>query len=336
MTTIYDIARAAGVTATTVSNVLSGKGSVSSATRARVMQCAEELKYSPNLVARSLIKGRTGVLGLAFPSIDNPFYAEITAAMERLAYQAGFRIFVSTFSNGDQTGQEMLKDLALRRVDGVIIFSAAISLDIIQSLSLPHLPIIYCLEEEMQPCPFPALSYDFFQGGKLAGEHLLSLGHRHIGLLTDLGDQDQYCHVARVKGLQAALAAYNLMLDSRLIKNGRSDVEIGKSAGYELLTQPDRPSAVFATNDMMALGLMAAAWELNIQIPRDLSIIGFDGISIALYTTPPLTTIKVDREMLAAEAINLLLHNIDHPTSSQSIVLPATLLEGASTGPLLL
>ncbi|GHO83647.1 LacI family DNA-binding transcriptional regulator [Dictyobacter formicarum] len=334
MTTIYDIARAAGVTATTVSNVLSGKGSVSSATRARVMQYAEELNYSPNLVARSLIKGRTGVLGLVFPSIDNPFYAEITAAMERLAYQAGFRIFVSTFSNGDQTGQKMLKDLALRRVDGVIIFSAAISLDIIHAMALPHLPIIYCLEEEMQACPFPALSYNFFQGGQLAGEHLLSLGHRHIGLLTHMTDEGEYCHVARVKGLQAALATYNLELDSRLVKNGISSVEPGKIVGRELLTQPNRPTAVFATNDMMAIGLMAAAWELNIQIPRDLSVIGFDGIAISRFTTPPLTTIKIDIDRLAAEAINLLLHNIENPLSSQTIVLPAQLLAGASTGPL--
>lgn len=336
MTTIYDIARAAGVTATTVSNVLSGKGSVSSATRARVMQYVEELKYSPNLVARSLIKGRTGVLGLVFPSIDNPFYAEITAAMERLAYQAGFRIFVSTFSNGDQTGQKMLRDLALRRVDGVIIFSAAITLDIIQTMALPHLPIIYCLQEEMQACPFPAISYNFFEGGRLAGDHLLSLGHRHIGVITDMDDEGQYCHTARIKGLQAVLASYNLTLDSSLVKNGDSRVEIGKTVGYELLTQSNRPTAVFATNDMMAIGLMAAAWELNIQIPRDLSVVGFDGIAMSRFTTPPLTTLKIDIDMLATEAINLLLHNIEHPSSSQTIVLPAQILAGTSTGPLLL
>jgi len=334
MTTIYDIARAAGVTATTVSNVLSGKGSVSSATRARVMQYAKELNYSPNLIARSLIKGRTGVLGLAFPSVDNPFYAEITAAMERLAYQAGFRIFVSTFSNGAQTGQKMLKDLALRRVDGVIIFSAAIAIDIISSMALPDLPIIYCLEEEMQDCPFPAISYDFFQGGQLAGEHLLSLGHRNIGLLTHITDGNHYNHGARVKGLQAALANYNLELDMRLVKNGASDVEPGKIAGRELLTQPDRPTAVFATNDMMAIGLMAAAWELNIRVPQDLSIIGFDGITISRYTTPPLTTIKIDTEKLTAKTIELLLQNIKHPSAPQSILFPAELLVGASTGPL--
>ncbi|GCE23796.1 LacI family DNA-binding transcriptional regulator [Dictyobacter kobayashii] len=336
MTTIYDIARAAGVTATTVSNVLSGKGSVSSATRARVMQYVEELHYSPNLVARSLIKGRTGVLGLVFPSIDNPFFAEMTAAMECLAYQAGFRVFVSTFSSGDQTGQKMLRDLALRRVDGVIIFSAAITLDIIQAMELPNLPIIYCLEEEMQPCPFPAISYDFFEGGRLAGEHLLSLGHRRIGVITDMTDEGQLCHRSRIKGLQTALASYDLTLDTDLMKNGHSNAETGKAVGYELLTHPNRPTAVFATNDMMAMGLMTAAWELNIQIPRDLSIIGFDGIAISRFTTPPLTTIKIDIEALAAEAINLLLHEIKHPNSQNSVVLPATLVQGASTGPLLL
>ena len=182
MTTIYDIAKAAGVTATTVSNVLSGKGSVSAATRSRVMQYAQDLGYQPNLIARSLIKGRTGVIGLALPNIENPFYAEITAVLERLAYQASLRVFVTTLITGDPMGQKLLGDLVLRQVDGLLVMGGCPPLPTIHAITTPQLPIVRCLWEEDKQDPSPSVSFDFFQGARLAAEHLLSLGHRPLPL----------------------------------------------------------------------------------------------------------------------------------------------------------
>jgi DNA-binding LacI/PurR family transcriptional regulator len=334
MTTIYDIAKAAGVTATTVSNVLSGKGSVSAATRARVLKYVRELEYQPNLIARSLIKGRTGVIGLVVSSLDNPFYAEATAVVERLAYAAGLRVFTTSLSGDDQEGQKMLKDLILRQVDGILVTSGSwTEQQTIQSVISMQLPVVYCFWEDNKPASVLSTAIDLEHGGLLAGQHLLSLGHRRIGVITHLNSDGSNAHQPRIVGFQAALAQHGLSLDPSLLQDGRSSMERGKVATHTLLTRPDPPTAIFATNDAMAIGAMSAAWELGLQIPRDLSIVGLDDITMAKYTVPPLTTVAIDKEMLLSHAIKLLLDAID----GQEVVSPppfsVDLIVRSSTGP---
>jgi DNA-binding LacI/PurR family transcriptional regulator len=331
MTTIYDIAKAAGVTATTVSNVLSGKGSVSAATRSRVMQYVQDLGYQPNLIARSLIKGRTGVIGLALPNIENPFYAEITAVLERLAYKASLRVFVTTLTIGDPMGQKLLGDLVLRQVDGLLVMGGCPPLPTIHAITTPHLPIVRCLWEEDEKDASPAVSYDFFQGGQLVAEHLLSLGHRHFGVVACMGPDGTESSL-RVSGFRKALATHGLTLDPQLIQPGQYSMEGGKEAGYKLLTHPTPPTAIFATNDLMAIGVMAAAWELGKQIPRDLSIVGLDDIAPARYTTPPLTTIVIDKTAIMSQAINVLLQAIESQPVVSPPMFPAALAVRGSTG----
>jgi DNA-binding LacI/PurR family transcriptional regulator len=332
MTTIYDIAKAAGVTATTVSNVLSGKGSVSAATRSRVMQYVQELGYQPNLIARSLIKGRTGVIGLALPTIDNPFYAEIIAVLERLAYKANQRVFVTTLTTGDPMGQKLLGDLVLRQVDGLLVLGGCPPLSTIHAITTPQLPIVRCLWEGSEKDDSPSVSYDFFQGGQLAGEHLLSLGHRHFGVVACM-EPDGSETSLRVSGFRQVLATHDLTLDPQMLQPGQYTMEGGKEAGYKLLTHPTPPTAIFATNDLMAIGVMAAAWELGKQIPRDLSVVGLDDISAARYTTPPLTTTVIDKTTIMSQAINLLLQAIEGQPLVSPPMSPATLAVRGSTGP---
>jgi DNA-binding LacI/PurR family transcriptional regulator len=332
MATIYDIAKAAGVTATTVSYVLAGKGSVSAATRLRVMKYAQELGYQPNLVARSLIKGRTGVIGLALPNIENPFYAEVIAVVERQAYKAGFRVFVTTLSNDDVVGQKLLGDLVLRKVDGLLVMGGCPPLQTLRAIVTPQLPIVCCLWEGKDEEASPSVAYDFFQGGQLAAEHLLSLGHRRFGVVAHV-DPDGSVPSLRVAGFRQALAAHDITLEPQFIQPGQYTVEAGKEAGYKLLTLPTPPTAIFSTNDVMAIGVMAAAWELGIQIPRDLSIVGLDDILLARYTTPPLTTIVLDKTMIMAHAIGVLLQVIEGQPVVSPPMFPATLAVRGSTGP---
>lgn len=332
MATIYDIAKAAGVTATTVSYVLAGKGSVSAATRSRVMKFARELGYQPNLVARSLIKGRTGVIGLALPNIENPFYAEIIAVVERRAYQDGLRVFVTTLSNDDVVGQKLLGDLVLRKVDGLLVMGGCPPLQTLRTIVTPDLPIVCCLWEGKDEVASPSVAYDFFQGGQLAAEHLLNLGHRCFGVVASV-DPDGSAPSLRVSGFRETLATHDIILDPHYIQPGQYTVENGKEAGYKLLTLPTPPTAIFATNDVMAIGVMAAAWELGIQIPRDLSIIGLDDILLARYTTPPLTTIALDKTMIMSQAIEVLLQVIEGQSVVSPPMFPATLVVRGSTGP---
>ncbi|GCF11585.1 LacI family DNA-binding transcriptional regulator [Dictyobacter arantiisoli] len=332
MTTIYDIAKAAGVTATTVSNVLHGKGSVSAATRARVMQYVQDMKYSPNMVARSLIQGRTKIIGLVLRDLNSPFFSEITTAVESLAYQADLRVFVSTFTTDNQVNQHMLQDLALRRVDGILVLSSAIKPRELQTFSLPNLPLVYCLGESDASKIFPAVSFDFYQGGRLAAEHLLALEHRNIGIITHKTPEGGIEHFARVNGMLETLSKHQITVDEGMIKAGQSCLEDGRAAAYELLSGPQRPTAIFTTNDLMAIGTISAAWQLGIRIPEDLSVIGFDDISLARFTTPPLTTIKLDTNAMAKQAIELLQQTISQPDNPSPPLIPVRLVERASTG----
>lgn len=333
MTTIYDIARAAGVTATTVSNVLSGKGSVSEKTRARVLQYAQELGYSPNLVARSLIKGRTGIIGLIVHPVDNPFFAELVATTEALAYETDLRIFVTTLVDDDKMTQLMLKDLIARKVDGIIV-TCALSPQVMQKLVPPDLPVIYCLWEGKEFPEYPMAFFDFFHAGRLAAEHLLEAGHRRFGILTHLDDRNNDHHAARTDGFKSALMEHGLSVDPNLIKGGASNLERGKAAAYEILTYPERPGAIFATTDLMAIGVLSAAWDLGIRVPEDLSIVGIDDINLAKYTSPPLTTVRIDKHRLIRHALHTLQQAIEHQPIISSHVLKPELIIRHSVAPL--
>lgn len=337
MVTIYDIAKAAGVTATTVSNVLKGKGSVSVATRARVLQYVQDLGYQPNLVARSLIKGHTDMIGLVVPSMENPFFAEITTVVERLAYAADLRILVNTLSSDDEPGRRMLNDLALRRVDGILMAPGSYPPGIINLVEALHLPAVYCLPEgDNDVLSASVVYFDFAQGGQLAAEHLISLGHRRMGILdAEVSEDGRSGHYVRVDGFKKVAREHGLEILSRHILAGADRLDEGKAAGYRLLTLPDRPTAVFATNDMMAIGLLSAAWELGLHVPQDLSVVGFDDVPLGKYLTPPLTTVVIDKVAIMAKAVEMLMHVIKGQEALAPPVYPARLAVRGSTGPLI-
>jgi DNA-binding LacI/PurR family transcriptional regulator len=329
MTTIYDVAKAAGVTATTVSNVLSGKGSVGAVTRVRVLKYVQELGYQPNLVARSLIKGRTGLLGLVVPALDNPYFAELAVEAESAAFEAGLRIFLTSLTRRDErTSQKLLKDLLLRRVDGILITPGALTSQEILSLPTPHPPIVHCGREGHKREIIPSVTVDFSQGGQLAAEHLLALGHRRIGIIPHVEGGERHL---RVTSFQETLQRANC--PPALVQDARSTPESGRAAGYALLTQNPRPSAIFVANDVTAFGVMAIAWELGLRIPQDLSIISMDDVTLAAYTPPPLTTVRIDRKILMEKALELLLSLIEGQTVLTYPCIPTTLMVRASTAP---
>lgn len=309
----------------TVSNVIRGTGSVSAATRERVMKYIEELDYQPNLVARSLSKGRTGVIGLVVNEMNNAFYAEVTAIAERLAYARGLRVFVTTLSPEDESLQ-LLKDLALRRVDGIIATCGSISPQAVSSMFELHLPVVHCFWEADQQEVDYCVPFAFEQAGRLAAEHLLALGHRRFGLVGR-------AHGLRGIGFQEALARRGITLAPEYIQKANSSQESGKAAGLELLKLPQRPTAIFATNDMMALGIMTAAWELGLRIPQDLSVVGHDDIDLAAYSIPPLTSIRIDRHAMLSAAFDLLLDAIAGKQVTAPQTFPPSLMVRHSSGP---
>lgn len=333
--TLYDVAKAAGVDPSSVSYALSGKGTLSSATRAKIIACAQELGYRPNLVARSLVTQRTQTIGLIVADISNPFYGAVTQAVERTAYRSEYRVLFVNTDRNEKLGRELLADLVARRVDGLIAMQGGLPAETVRSTIASGLPIVWCMWEDEQHDLTPAVDLDYFTGGRLVAKHLLALGHRRIAIVTQQprSGHTQPEHRLRLAGCRAALSAAGHPLDDALLCFGDSTVESGLVAGHSLLRRPDPPTAIFATNDLMALGVLGVARDLGIAVPAALSIVGFDDILGAAYTGPPLTTIHVDVEGIMTTATTLLLDLIAGKEAlSRSLSVPTLIVRG-STGP---
>jgi DNA-binding LacI/PurR family transcriptional regulator len=334
MATIYDVAKAAGVTAATVSVALSGKGVVNSETRARILKCAEELGYRPNLVARSLTTRQTHTLGLVINNIGNPFYAEVALAVERRARESGYRVLFANTDGDDELGRELLEDLAARRVDGVIALPGGLPSEALRSLAATGMPIVACMWEEQDATLSPAVDVDFVAGGRLVAEHLLLLGHTRIAVIADGRPDGVVSHHLRVAGLREVLAAAGHTLDETLLCFGDSSLESGGVAAAALLARATMPSAIFATNDLMAVGVLAAARAAGVRVPHDLSVVGFDDIFLAAHTDPPLTTVRIDKSALMARATDLLLRAIGgEEVSSLPPLMPALVQRDSTAAP---
>jgi DNA-binding LacI/PurR family transcriptional regulator len=205
-------------------------------------------------------------------------------------------------------------------------------------MTTAQLPIVPCLWEiaVAENEPSPSVNFDFAAAGRLAAEHLLELGHRRIGIVAHGFHREngiEITHSLRVSGCTEAMAENGHPFDPALLDVGTSTLESGKAAGWRLLTLPTPPTAIFATNDLMALGIMSAAWELGLHVPRDLSIVGFDDIAQATYNTPSLTTIVMSVNAIAEQALGSLLAMLEGKTVSSPPMLQPTLAVRASTAP---
>ncbi|WP_322480394.1 LacI family DNA-binding transcriptional regulator [Thermogemmatispora sp.] len=320
MVTIYDIARAAGVAKSTVANVLSGKGKVSEATRQRVLYYARELGYRPNLLARNLSQHRTFTVALILPTIANPFYPEIMEAIESILRQRDYQTLFCNTHGDFALGRQQMERLMSRWVDGYIIMGSSMDIADITHYFRQGVPIVLCdWQENESPVGIPQVTVDFYRAGQLAAEHLLALGHRHIAVIVDEPQQ----HL-RLEGFRTTLLQAGLELPPARIALGDSSLESGYAAARQLL-RPDQgltsPTAIFATNDWMALGAMELVLDQGLRVPGDISIIGLDDIVVSAHLRPPLTTIAIPKTRLAQEATELLMAQIEKKIEEQGSVL---------------
>lgn len=330
MATLQDIATAVGVTQTTVANALKGKGNVSETTRQHILKCAEELGYRPNMLARSLAQGKTDTLGFILPTIANPFYPEIAEAIERTAGQHGYQMLLCNTYYDFQQGRQHLERLVSRWVDGIIVMGSSMDIaDIVVQFQRGLATVLCDWQENELPQGIPQVSVDFRRAGALAAEHLLELGHRHIGIIVSEPQQ-----TLRLEGFRAVLRAAGLPLEDEMIRQGHSTLESGYAAAQKFLASPTRPTAIFATTDWMALGAMEAILDAGLRVPQDISIVGLDDIVVSAHIRPPLTTVAVPKFQLAKEATELLLGliNEEHPYPLSRMIEPSLIVR-QSTAP---
>lgn len=307
MVTIHDVAVRAGVSATTVSHVVNGTRPVSSELSARVQQTVRDLGYQPNALARSLRRKQSHTIGLIVPDNSNPFFAEMAHSVEYAAYGIGHAVVLCN-SDDDPAREALYLDLLLKRqVDGIVLVAATTSRDAMRAVVERGVPLVVVDRELPDPAHDCVLT-DHEAGGYAATEHLAQLGHKHIACIA--GPSDLGSSASRVAGYRAALRASGLAVDTSLVVRGDFRDHSGYTAAQKLLKRSDPPTAIFACNDLMAIGAMAAARDAGLGVPEGLSVVGFDDIHLAGYLNPPLTTIAQPMAELGRVAAELLLQRM--------------------------
>jgi LacI family transcriptional regulator len=325
--TISDVARAAGVSVPTVSKVVNGRYGVAPATSKRVLEVVAALGYETSLVASSLRRRRTNVIGILVAEFES-FSVELLKGISSAATGTGYELlaYSGLAASGSRTGWERrsLSRLAGTLIDGAIVITPTV---LMPTTSIP----VVAIDPHTGPGGPSTIDSDNVAGARAATRHLIELGHRRIAHIR--GRSDLASAELREAGYRESLAAAGIPFDPALVRDGGYQAALTAEAARELLTSPDRPTAVFAANDMSALGVLTVAHELGLRVPEDLSVIGFDDVPEAASSTPPLTTMAQPLHDLGAQALEMLVGLLNGQDVPSHVQLPAELVIRASTGP---
>ncbi len=328
---IKDIARAAGVSHSTVSRALRDSPLVSPETKARIKRLAEEMGYSPSAVARGLVTRRTRTVGMVVTSIADPFVAEVMRGVEDAAHQAGYSVFLSSSRAIPEREISVVRTFRQRRVDGVIVTASRVGSLYAPLLEEIQVPVV--LINNQQPGTYTySVSMDDREGAQMAVDHLIQLGHRRIGYIGCV--HREASSQAREAGYRAALEAHGISPDPRwmVYPTETEDVQNGQIGLDLLLALPSPPTAIFCYNDMTAIGVLQRCYRRGIRVPDDLSLVGFDDIAIAAYTIPPLTTVRQPKYEMGYQAMEMVLDLLeDHPV--EDVLVQGTLIVRDSCQP---
>ena len=307
MATIRKVADLAGVSTATVSHVINDTRAVSGALTARVLNAMEQLDYQPDIIARSLRRRETLTLGLIVPSIEIPYFAGVAASVEAAANDVGYSVILCNTGWALSREVHYLHNLLARRVDGLLCISLAMSAEHIAPVLRRQTPVVV-FERTMPGIEVDAVEIDNVQGAFDATQHLLDLGHRRVGCITGLSNSN--LNAERILGYRRALAERGIAFDPTLLRTGDYTAAAGMRESLALLRLPEPPTAIFACNDLMAMGVMRAVQERGLRIPADLAVIGFDGLAITAQCFPPLSTVEQPVAEMSIAAIAMLLDRI--------------------------
>jgi LacI family transcriptional regulator/LacI family repressor for deo operon, udp, cdd, tsx, nupC, and nupG len=330
---IEDIARKAGVSHTTVSRALRDSTLISPKVREEIKQLAREMGYVPNSIARSLQTQRTNTIGVVVTSIADPFFSEVVEGIEQIARTSGLSVLLSTSHRDVDLEIAAIDNFHRRRVDGILVADSRISKHDTKQLGQIAVPTVFIHSQtEDPPEIFNSVSVDDCLGAKLAVEHLVSLGHTAIGYLG-VGDRSR-SNQQRLEGYQKVLSEAGLPQKADWVAisdeyNVRtSDVVTGQQMLSKLVAAG--VTGIFCYNDMVAVGALLACQELGISVPQDLSIVGFDGIALGSYVTPPLTTVRQPMLEIGRSAMQMLLDLLQEKTVENCVLSPYLLKRGSS------
>jgi len=331
------VARAAGVSQTTVSFVLNrvAEANISNETRQRVMAAAEELGYIPDAAAQALVRGRTQIIGVVVTTLQDPFIGALVQTIESAAHDQGYVVILASSNDIPEREVAAARMLLSRRVDGVIIASARASALYKGQLEQPRVPVVV-INSLTEPSDqlVCSVGVDNRHGGKIATTHLIHKGHRRIAYVAsppDRGDNKE-----RMTGYRLALAEAGIAYSPSLVVQGTGGIDGGRRALPQLLSLDELPSAVFCYNDLTAIGLIDAARRAGLVVPHDLAVVGFDDIAFAQFCDPPLTTIAQPIAELGRKAIGLVLallsQEAEDSGAGSNVMIQGQLVVRASSG----
>lgn len=328
--TVRDVAKVAGVSASTVSRVFNHSDLVNAQTREHVRTVANQMGYRPNATARSLSQGRTQAVGVVVPAPHGEFFSEIIRGIDEVAQASGHHLLISS-AHYSVSESEAALDALRDRVDGLLVMTTHVetSTDVLPMTGI-DVPVVF-MNSALHAEGYNAFEIENEGGARTVTQHLIDRGARRIGII--LGPPDSHDVQARVQGYRAALSAAGLDPDAQPVIEGDFTQASGYAAGQQILELDPLPDAFFVCNDYMAIGAMAALQEEEVRIPDDLAIAGFDDIPSARYTTPALTTVRVpvyDLGRQAAERLVEMIHSAEGPAPRRQM-LPSELVVRSST-----
>ncbi|PZE21121.1 LacI family DNA-binding transcriptional regulator [Paenibacillus xerothermodurans] len=333
MTTIKDIARVAGVSVTTVSRALNGYHDVNEQTRQKIVRVAKDLNYSPNTLARGLVLNKSKTIGLLVSGLNRQsakdhFTFEVLSGINECVSEQDYDLVLFNTNTSKQREKTYSQLCRERRVDGVILSGIKTDDPYLHEVVASSIPCIL-IDIPIQSDSVGYVTTDNVLGAKQAVEHLMQLGHRNIAMVNGHGQAFVSQH--RLDGFKQGLAAGGRPYNPDWVVNGFFDEDIARVEAERLLTRYPEITAVFCASDLMALGVLKAANNLGIVVPKRLSVVGYDDILLASYASPPLTTIAQDKFQLGYEAAKLLIRMLEGQDNSRAVLLETELITRQST-----
>jgi len=312
--TIYDVAKRAGVSITTVSNVIHDKNNIPDSTKRRIQRVMKSLDYVPNINAQRLVTARTQIISLLIPSINNPFFAELYDGIERYLHDKAprYRIQIGNTLYSIEREMDLIRTFRREYIDGFIIVSNNPSSRGINELRKNRIPFVFAINDINKVADDPLVTYNNYELSYRAATYLLELGHRSFGYIAGLFDESDRAQ-ARFNGFQQALRDNSVRFNrSNFVVGGSYSSEAGFLACRKLCdSRRKMPTALVCANDLIAVGAKHVLQKNGLSVPQDVSIIGFDNIQPSAYVFPPLTTIDVNISELGYESARLLFQIMD-------------------------
>jgi LacI family transcriptional regulator len=311
---IQEVAKRAKVSTATVSRTINHNPTVAPRLAKRVWKVIDEFGYRPNIQARSLVSGRSHILGLVVSEITNPFFPEIVQAFENMAVDNGYEILLVSTVHDPKRMDISVRRMTERRVDGVAVMTFGMEELLLEDPVFKNVPLVFVDVGPDRP-RVSNIRIDYQNGIRQAVQHLAALRHERIAFIS--GPRNLKSAMSRRKAFEQAMSEIHLAADDSLVIEGDHTLEGGARAMQSLLAKRQRPTAVLCSNDMTALGVMRTCYEKSLSIPKDLSLVGFDDIKFAQFLLPPLTTIRMSQTEIARIAFNALLAELERSKPSE-------------------